>query len=285
MRWRIFTGTGLALFLVSPFVLLGLGGPDVQTSADAEASPKPLLAIVVATLVGLALTRLVPPQLPAIAPADAAHRPALTRQVVGLVGIALLLPTVVLVADPGVWYGLVKLVLFFGGAWLLLRRWPTDWRGGVDHRRAVPVRWRWLGPLPALLGWAYLLYYSPFAGTEDLSGYREFDRVFLLAAMLLTFLTASLAEEVFYRMLLQTRLEALLGRWPAIVATALLFTAMHVHRIGDGPLAEMIAIMVVWNGGFGLLAGYLWARHRNIWSIFALHTAVNSLPLLPLFFE
>lgn len=285
MRWRIFTGAGLAVFLLSPFVLLGLGGSAVRTSADAEASPKPLIAIVVATLAGLLLTRLVPPQLPAIAPADAAHRPALTRQAVGLVGIALLLPAIVLTAEPGVWYGLVKLVLFFGGAWLLLRRWPTDWRGGSTHRASMPARWRRLGPVPALLGWAYLLYYSPFAGTEDLSGYREFDRAFLLSAMLLTFLTASLAEEIFYRMLLQTRLEALLGRWPAIMATALLFAAMHVHRIGDGPLAEMIAIMVVWNGGFGLLTGYLWARYRNIWSIVVLHTAVNSLPLLPLFLE
>jgi membrane protease YdiL (CAAX protease family) len=103
--------------------------------------------------------------------------------------------------------------------------------------------------------------------------------------MVLTFVTASLAEEIFYRMLLQTRLEALLGRWPAIVATALLFVAMHVHRIGDGPLAEMIAIMVVWNGGLGLLVGYLWARYRNIWAILALHTTVDSLSMLPLFLE
>ncbi|MGI5212564.1 hypothetical protein [Plantactinospora sp. CA-290183] len=30
---------------------------------------------------------------------------------------------------------------------------------------------------------------------------------------------------MFYRVLLQTRLEAVLGRWPAITATALLFAA------------------------------------------------------------
>jgi uncharacterized protein len=101
---------------------------------------------------------------------------------------------------------------------------------------------------------------------------------------LLTFLTASVLEEIFYRALLQTRLEALLGRWPAITATALLFAAMHTHRIGAGPLAETVAVVLVFNGGFGLFLGYLWARYRNIWSLVVTHGAVNSLTLLPIFF-
>lgn len=285
MRARVLTGAGLALLLTAPVVLALLRDSGVRTSADAEAAPKPLSAIVAATLAGLLLVRLVPPRLPAIAPAGPADRPALTRQAIGLVGIALLLPALVLAAHLGTWYGPVKLILFFGGAALLVRRWPTDWQGGRVHRRALPAWWYWLGPVPALFGWAYLLYYSPLAGTEDLSGYRQYDRAFLLAAMVLTFVSASLAEEIFYRVLLQTRLEGLLGRWPAIVSTALLFAVMHVHRIGDGPLYEMVAVMLAWNGGFGLLAGYLWARYRNIWALFALHTAVNSVTLLPLLIE
>lgn len=57
----------------------------------------------------------------------------------------------------------------------------------------------------------------------------------LVAGQLLTFVTTSVTEEVFDRALLRTRLEALLGRWPAIVLTALLFAGMRLHRIGDGP--------------------------------------------------
>ncbi|MEO3922331.1 type II CAAX endopeptidase family protein [Micromonosporaceae bacterium B7E4] len=282
MRRRISTGIGLALIITAPVALALLRGAEVHTSADAEAPAKPLAGIVAATLVGLLLVRLVPLRLPVLPAAGAAERPALGRQAIGLIGIALLLPAVVLAVEPGIWYAPIKLVLFFGGAALVLRCWPTDWRGGRAHRRTVPNRWYWLGPLPALLGWAYLLYYSPLAGSQDISGYRRYDRLYLLAATLLTFVTASLAEEIFYRALLQTRLEALYGRWPAIVATSLLFAAMHVHRIGDGPLWEMVAVMLAWNGGFGVLAGYLWARYRNIWAVFALHTAVNSLSLLPL---
>ncbi|WP_422769932.1 CPBP family intramembrane glutamic endopeptidase [Plantactinospora sp. WMMC1484] len=283
MGKRIFTAVGLALLLAAPVALALSGDTDVRTSADAEAPAKPLAAIVAAAIAGLLMARLVPLRLPAMAPAGPAERPALTRQATGLVGIALLLPALVLAVDIGVWYGPVKLALFFGGAALLLRIWPTAWRGGREHRRALPDRWYWLGPLPALLGWAYLLYYSPLAGTGDVSGYRHHDRLYLLAAMLLTFLTASVAEEIFYRVLLQTRLEALLGRWPAVVATSLLFAAMHAHRIGDGPLGEMVAVVLVWNGGFGLLAGYLWSRYRNVVAVVVLHTAVNSLGLLPLF--
>ncbi|MEQ4300011.1 CPBP family intramembrane glutamic endopeptidase [Plantactinospora sp. B6F1] len=282
MRRRIWTGVGVALLIAAPVALAVFGGAEVRTSADSEAPPKPLVGIVAAALVGLLLVRLVPLRLPAMPVVGTADRPALGRQAAGLVVIALLLPAGILVVDPGIWYGPVKLALFFGGAALVLRRWPIDWRGGRAHRRAIPTRWYWLGPLPALLGWAYLLYYSPLAGSQDMSGYRQYDRIYLLAATLLTFVTASLAEEIFYRVLLQTRLEALYGRWPAIVVTSLLFAAMHVHRIGDGPLWEMVAVMLAWNGGFGVLAGYLWARHRNVWAILALHTAVNSLTLLPL---
>ncbi|GIG88656.1 CPBP family intramembrane glutamic endopeptidase [Plantactinospora endophytica] len=281
MRKRIFTGVGLALLLVAPVALALFAGPDVRTSADAEAPAKPLAGIVAALVVGLLLVRLVPLRLPAIAPADAADRPALTRQALGLVVLALLLPALVLAVDPGIWYGPIKLALFLGGAALVLRIWRTGWRGGPTHRRSLPTRWYRLGPLPALLGWAYLLYYSPLAGSEDVSGYREYDRIYLLSAMLFTFVTASLTEEIFYRVLLQTRLEALYGRWPAIVASTMLFAVMHVHRIGDGPLWEMVAVMLAWNGGFGLLMGYLWARYRNVWAIVAAHTAVNSLSLLP----
>ncbi|MDG4786608.1 CPBP family intramembrane metalloprotease [Micromonospora sp. WMMD1102] len=282
MRRRIFTALGLALLISAAAALALFSGFEVRTSADPEAPTKPLAGIVAATLVGLLLVRLVPLRLPAMPPAEAAHRPVLRRQVVGLTAVALLLSALVLAVDPGIWYGPVKLVLFLGGTALLLRLYRTDWRGGRAHRRDLPTRWYWLGPLPALLGWAYLLYYSPLAGSEDVSGYRQYDRVYLLAAMLLTFVTASLAEEIFYRAVLQTRLEALYGRWPAIVATSLLFAAMHTHRIGDGPLWEVVAVILAWNGGFGLLAGYLWARYRNLWAVVALHTAVNSLSLLPL---
>ncbi|WP_326553115.1 CPBP family intramembrane glutamic endopeptidase [Micromonospora sp. NBC_01813] len=281
----LLTAAGLATIGGALGWLALTGRTEVSTSADAEATPVPLLSVVVALAVGLLLTRLVPPRLPVLAPAGDEARAALTRQVSALVGIAVGFALLALALGPGsVWYGPLKVAVLLGGAWLVLRVWPAPSPGGREHRRAVPVWWYWLGPLPAIAGWAWLAYYSPLATTTDLSGYREYDPAFLITAMLLTFLTASVLEEIFYRAVLQTRLEALLGRWPAIAATALLFAAMHTHRIGSGPLAETVAVVLVFNGGFGLFLGYLWARYRNIWALILAHGAVNSLTLLPIFF-
>jgi membrane protease YdiL (CAAX protease family) len=175
-------------------------------------------------------------------------------------------------------------VLLGGGA-LALRIWRAEWSGARSHRGALRPAVRWLAPVPALVVWGYLFFSSPLAGDFDLSGYRQYDRVYLAGAMLLTFLGASVAEELFYRVMLQTRLEALFGRWPAIVATALLFALMHVNRLQDGPVAVMLAVIVVFNGGFGLFVGYLWSRYRNLVAIIVAHGAVNSVRLLPIFFE
>ena len=101
--------------------------------------------------------------------------------------------------------------------------------------------------------------------------------------MLFTFVTASVLEEIFYRVILQTRLEALWGRWPAITASTLLFAVMHVHRYGDGRFFDITLLILVSNGGLGLFAGYLWSRYRNVWAILLVHGAINALALLPLF--
>jgi membrane protease YdiL (CAAX protease family) len=284
----IATGAGLAVLSSAPVVLLLTGRTQVAVSADDEAGTIPLVAVVVPVLVGLLFIRLVPPRLPTMGTVTGAERVALCRQAVLLVALALAFPALALVLHmmPGgdYLYGPVKVLLLLGGAWLVVRRSPFS-APARAHRDRLPRRWYWLGPVPAVAAWAYLLYCSPWGeGERDLSGYRSWDPVLLAGAMLLTFLTASVLEEVFYRMLLQTRLEALLGRWAGITVTALLFAAMHVHRVGDGPLWEITTVVIAFNGGFGLFVGYLWSRYRNIWALIVVHGAVNSVGLLPLLF-
>lgn len=282
VRTRALTAAGAAVFAAATAALLLTGHTEIQASADAEAPPIPLAGAVLLPLAaGLVLTRLVPRRLPVLAPAGAADRPALARQAGTLVGLALGFSLLVLVVGGGVLYAPAKLAVLAGGAWWVLRRWRAD-PGADRHRAALGRRWRLLGPVPAVLAWGYLAHYGPNAGDQDLTAYRDLDRAFLIGAMILTFLTASVLEEVFYRIILQTRLEALLGRWPAIMATALLFAAMHTHRFTDGPLWPAIAVVVVFNGGFGLFVGYLWARYRAAWAIIAVHAAVNALALLPI---
>ncbi|MDG4765674.1 CPBP family intramembrane metalloprotease [Solwaraspora sp. WMMD406] len=266
--------------------LLLTGRTEIRISADAEAGAVPLSAVVIPLLVGVLLTRLVPARLPTLPLVADDARTALVRQTLALLAIAVAFPLLAFGLGPAsVWYGPVKVALLIGGTWWVLRSLAAPSPGAVEHRRAIPAGWYWLGPLPAMVAWGYLSYYSPLRGPDDLSGYRDYDPVFLAGAMVLTFLTAGVVEEVFYRAVLQTRLEALLGRWPAIVVTAVAFAAMHTHRIGDGPLAEVVAVVLVFNGGFGLFVGYLWARYRNIWALIVTHGAVNSITLLPIFFE
>ncbi|MFY1699649.1 MULTISPECIES: CPBP family intramembrane glutamic endopeptidase [unclassified Solwaraspora] len=279
---HLVTGLGLAVIGGAPLWLLATGRTEVTTSADAEASPVPVLAVLLPLAVGIALTRLVPPRLPTMRPAPADARAAIARQALGLAAIAVAFAVAALLLGPGsVWYGPVKVALLLGGAWWVVRAWPAPPPGGREHRRALPARWYWPGPVPAVAAWAWLAYYSPLAGPADLSGYRAYDPAVLVTAMVLTFLTASVLEEVFYRLLLQTRWEALYGHWPAITATALLYAAMHTHRLGDGPAGDTVAVVLMFNGGLGLFLGYLWSRYRNIWAIVAVHGAVNSLTLLP----
>ncbi|MEU4425458.1 CPBP family intramembrane glutamic endopeptidase [Actinoplanes sp. NPDC024001] len=287
MRTRVLTIAGLILIAAAPILSLLLGRTELATSADEEAPPVPLAGVVVPYLIGLLLIRLVPPRLPQLEPAAGAGREVLRRQARWLIGLALIFPVVGLLLkatpDGELFYALAKVLILLAGAWLVLRRIPGP-SGAREHRRAVPRLWYWLGPVPAIAVWGYLYFYSPLIGDRgDLSGYEDWDRVTLAAVMLYTFLTASVLEEIFYRVILQTRLESLWGRWPAITATALLFALMHVHRFGDGPFLDITLLILISNGGLGLFAGYLWSRYRNVWAILVAHGAINSLVLLPLF--
>lgn len=284
VRPKLLTAAGLALPLLAAIVLLLAGRTSLAVSADEEAAGIPLAAVVVPLAVGLLLTRLVPWRLPALPESPEPAAPNPRRQAAALVVIALVFPVVSSVRSaPGgdLLYPALKVLLLLGGGWLVLRRWPAP-SPARDHRALLPRRWYWLGPVPAVLAWAWLGHYSPLAGDPDLSGYATIDPVFLAGATVFTFLTASVTEEIFYRVLLQTRLERLLGRWPAIAASALLFAALHVHRYGDGPAWEITAVILVSSGGLGLLTGYLWSRFRNVWALIVLHGAANSLGLLPL---
>jgi membrane protease YdiL (CAAX protease family) len=286
MRTRVLTAAGLVLLAAAPLLLWLTGRTRLAVSADAEAGTVPLAAIAVPYLVGLLLIRLVPPRLPELEPATGPERDVLSRQVRWLLGLALVFPLVGLLVrgplDLADLYPVAKVLVLLVGAWLVLRRIPGR-SGAREHRHRIPRQWYWLGPAVVILVWGYLYFYSPLVGEQDLSGYEDWDLVTLAVGMLFSFLTASVLEEIFYRVILQTRLEALWGRWPAITAATLLFALMHVHRYGDGAFFDITLLILVSNGGLGLFAGYLWSRYRNVWSILLVHGAINALALLPLF--
>lgn len=80
-------------------------------------------------------------------------------------------------------------------------------------------RWYRFTPLIVIIIWGYFNFFSTFS-TQFVSARME--PTVLLLILLVGFLINSVLEEIFYRVWLQTRLELLLGTWPAILLTSLL---------------------------------------------------------------
>lgn len=174
-------------------------------------------------------------------------------------------------------WALAKPLVFLVLPLVLLRT-----RGEPDPFRLTwwPRRsWRWLAPIPAVLAFGWLSVLGPLA--PPLPTAEDYpDPVYLAVGATLTFFTANVLEEVFFRGMLQTRLEALFGRWPGILLAALLFAWLHLPTHGQGSLPLTLGAIVAFQGFFGLFTGYLWSRYRNLWAPIAAHTAMNTVPLL-----
>ncbi|MEU0566231.1 CPBP family intramembrane glutamic endopeptidase [Nonomuraea sp. NPDC005983] len=271
----VFTGAGLAVFVLAYAWLLATGNTAISASSDPGASRISLWAALLPPLTAIVAARLVGPKAEPPAPLAGLPGSRLRSEAWVLVGAALLIALVAPAARSlGLVYPLVKVLLLLVVPLVAMRL----IRGDGPKARAIPAPVTWLAPLPAILAWFLLSQVGPLAVplTQQLP-----DPVSLVVGSLVTLLTASVLEEVFYRAWLQTRLEALYGRWPAIMASSLLFALMHSSRMtSDAPLLGL-ATIVAFQGVFGLMLGYLWSRYRNIWVVVAIHTIMN-LALVPL---
>ncbi|QBI52244.1 CPBP family intramembrane glutamic endopeptidase [Streptomonospora litoralis] len=265
---RAITVVGLAVYAAAFGGLLLSGTTAVSPSADPGAARITLWAAAVPALAAVALARLVPPRTPVPDPVADMPERRLTLETWVLVAAAVVFPVAVAGAGDTLWYPLAKVLLFLVVPLVAFRL----LRGGGPRVRAIPAPTVWLAPLPAAAAWLLLsqvVFARPI--TQDLP-----DPVTLAVGSLITLLTAGVLEEVFYRGWLQTRLEALLGRWPAILAGSLLFTLMHAgSHLNEDALGVGVASLVAYQGVFGLMQGYLWARYRNIWVLIAVHAVVN----------
>ncbi|RJL33091.1 CPBP family intramembrane glutamic endopeptidase [Bailinhaonella thermotolerans] len=259
---------GLAAFAAAYAWLLATGHTEIKPSADPGAAGVPLLAAILPPLAAIVLTRLVPPRAEPPLPLAGLPRQRIAREAWALVGAAAVFSAVVAGRPGQDWYPLAKLLLLLVVPLVVLRL----SRGGGPRARAIPRPVVWLAPLPAMAAWFVLSHFGPLATplTQDLP-----DPVTLAVASLVTLLTASVLEEIFYRGWLQTRLETLYGRWPAILGSSLLFALMHTTRLDWSDVGFGLASMVAVQGVFGLMQGYLWARYRNIWAVILVHVVVN----------
>lgn len=93
--------------------------------------------------------------------------------------------------------------------------------------------------------------------------------VAILAVALAAVVVAPVAEEFFFRRVLQGWLEKVWGPWPAILTSAVLFGLAHLgHGLGWIPLV-----------GFGVVAGVLTRQTGSILPAIVLHALFNATSL------
>jgi membrane protease YdiL (CAAX protease family) len=117
--------------------------------------------------------------------------------------------------------------------------------GGMWRGLSMALSWWWV-TRPSRLGW---------------------DALGVLSAVV----WVPLVEETFFRGYLGRSLAARLGRWPAILTQALLFTLTPAHWAQGWP--GLVSVF-----GFGLLAGWLTEARRSLWSAWGAHAFANILP-------
>lgn len=110
----------------------------------------------------------------------------------------------------------------------------------------------------------------------------------------LVLFTAALPEELVYRWGLQTRIERVWGRLPAILLAAVLFTAWHlptrylVASGAEGRAGDLVSVLL--GTGLpvfvvGLVFGWAWDRWRNLPALVALHWGIDTLPSIASFLQ
>ena len=267
---RVLVWSAGTLATVALIILLVFAPEGIRESPDPGAPLVPLWVVLLPAIAAVALTRALPWNAPTTAPV-VSDRLAVRRSIIALLVCAIAFPVVVGVTEIGgsAWYFLAKIVILIGLPALLV------WR---SRHKIVIIRprepWQWWPPIVIVAGWAWLSQASPWLPAQT---FDWPDLTTIIIGATLTALTAGVGEELFYRYWLQTRLEGLVGRWGGIAVETLAYSLMHIgfDRQGNGLLVEIAAVIVV-QGSFGFMLGYLWSRYRNLWLIITAHIIVNG---------
>ncbi len=123
------------------------------------------------------------------------------------------------------------------------------------------------------------------SAAENFSTSEYFARI--VTGIVIALVQAGFPEEFVFRGILQTRIEKVYGRIPAISITVLLFTAWHIptryflsHGV-EGTAGDLISVVL----GTGipvmisaLIFGLIWDRYRCFLPLVAAHWGVDMLP-------
>lgn len=266
-------GALISLFVLAIGVTIGLNPEGVVFSRDPGYAPMPVPLLIVPALLAIALTLLLPR-----GRGDAevgVRRPrALRAETAMLVLLACGFPLLVPLLPTDEDYVLLKAVMFLVVPMTILAL--SARRRGSSIAIGRPEVRRWLIVLPALaLG--VLSTVGPFSSGGPSSWP---PLALLLIAATATAITAGFGEEILYRRLLQTRLEALVGSGTGLLLAAILFALMHVPSHGDGSLWASTAQALALQGTTGIALGLMWRRWRRLWVCILAHLLLNGLGVL-----
>jgi membrane protease YdiL (CAAX protease family) len=101
----------------------------------------------------------------------------------------------------------------------------------------------------------------------------------LVPWVLLFVLSNAFMEELLFRGLLIGRYETLVGKWPALLATAIPFALAHMQVNYTSQVAGFVAFVFV----LGLMWGWLMQTSRSIWGSVLFHAGADVAVILPIF--
>ncbi|SDM19647.1 CAAX protease self-immunity [Allokutzneria albata] len=250
---------GVAVYVAALLGLVLTGNTALRYTAD-HGGTRPLWLMWTPVVAGLVAAVLLAPRKPAADPFTGTEPRRIALQAWTLAGLAAAFAVGYYLSPRGdLWFLGLKLALLLLTPLAVVR---VSWR----EWSTVDLQGRWLRPIAVVavyIGLTSVL--TPWSGQPA-----------PLVVLLTVFLVNSALEEVFYRFWLQTRLESLYGRWPAIVVSALLWAVWHAAIQGGNGVALDLASVVANQGVTGLFLGYLWSRHRNPWVLILAHGLVNA---------
>lgn len=120
--------------------------------------------------------------------------------------------------------------------------------------------------------------------TEILNKKEFFNITLLLNSLLIPLFTAAIPEEIFYRVILQTRIENVWGSALGIIGSSMAFAIFHfptrfiLANSVEGNVLSVINGTILPVFIMGLIFGVLWLKSRNVYLLIAFHTGIDFLP-------
>ncbi|MEN1938694.1 type II CAAX endopeptidase family protein [Paenibacillus sp. 102] len=272
----------ILVILISSLWIIWVGEMNIRYSGDHEGTI-PFWNKWIPAIVGILLVHFIPFHYKKYNPLRNFEQRRIIIQSVALFLCGLLFTICILLVNfEGMkfqlWFMLTKFIFILFIPLMLLLFYQVN----PKRERFKPIkstlnnRWYWFAPLIVIIIWVYLNFFSVFSTPFVSTGIT--DPTMLIISLLTGFLINSVLEEFFYRVWLQTRLELLLGTWPAIFLISILWASWHIAIHGSGHWDIDIATVITNLGIVGLFLGYLWTRYRNVWAIILVHGLINAPP-------